>query len=241
MAGSLAMAAAGAVAAPSDLEARLRVRLFHALGGNPAWFRQRAYPRLLALLDEVAARKPPSAAAERALHFALAAAAEAAEALTADAAGMPAAQSLAVQRLERACRAARLACQPPPCRPDPLGAAARRLVSDGIWSLDSRTGRWFRVGSEWALLWPLAGRDLLAAVSPQDLTDWTLAGVLSGLACAGYLCADPSSALVPALRRDGRRLKVALVTQSFAQRSGFAGAGEPSVDVLRPAGGPIGE
>ena len=124
---------------------------------------------------------------------------------------------------------------------EPWGDASVRLVQDGRWSVLARPGRWRRLGSQAALLWPLAGQDLRALVAPGC----TLAEVAAGLAQEGYLLDGHGGAMPCAGRRaDGRILTVLPVGPKLLARLAIdpalrgAGVLEPVAAAWQPEATP---
>lgn len=113
---------------------------------------------------------------------------------------------------------------------DPWGGAAHALVRRGVWGGRPGQGRWLASREGWNLLWPLAGRDLVAAAAGAGRSlEPHHAAVLDGLPRAlrawGYLRGDGVPG--PARRADGRTLTVLPVSARLRVRCGLV-AGLPA-------------
>ncbi len=71
-------------------------------------------------------------------------------------------------------------------RADPWRRASQTLAARGIWR-PGHCDRWLRETEGWALLWPLAGRDLLTTLAAADLHLPDVEAVRQGLAHWGHL------------------------------------------------------
>jgi hypothetical protein len=119
-----------------------------------------------------------------------------------------------------------LAISPAARGDDPWGRAAEKLVSAGIWRLHERAGRWLPLSDGWALLWPLAGRDLLRRLAEEGGGQLQLEDVLSGLAEWSYLGTSLRESPIRSLLRDDGRSVLALpVSANLLRRAGLAATG----------------
>ncbi len=258
------------------------LRLYHALGGELAWFHQSVWPELLDWERRVAGL-PTLSADGSALGRVLTRALDAAEqaplrndpgacdrrlALARQAALAQAALCTQVVQLRAAggdswdaqrvdARAWRSRAAPPqrcrvrsePAAGDPCGEAALGLVRRGIWHDQAPRGRWLSAAQGWALLWPLAGRDLQAALASaaaasgfatrstaplRRVDPEGLQGILDALSVAGYL-ADGLGPL-PALRANGKPVVVLPVAPRLRRRCGLPTQlpRTPAIAISRP-------
>lgn len=220
--------AAGLVAGPGRREAL--AALFLALGGSPGWFRQHVLPWLEVWSRRWPGSAPPlitcrSCAADDSGSPPPAAVAPAAQAwlqvlhaAVQLASAMPRTQSPAwrLWQVHRAleAQATDLACA---LQIDPWQVAAATLVRQGRWHARSLLGRWVPGMPLPRLLWPLAGRDLLAALpdsAPAVLRALTVDSLPRHLCCWGHV---PAQGLqpVPYTRSDGREVQVLAVRPSL--------------------------
>ena len=74
-------------------------------------------------------------------------------------------------------------------RGDPWPGLARQLFERGVWHCHSALGRCLQHKGIWALLWPLAGRDLIASYAAQHGRTLDVAGLIEELHWFGHLAA----------------------------------------------------